>query len=104
MQTRDAAGPAVCQGPTSIDYTKPPSLDDCNNQRFGDRPAGRRVTHPRCAPIAARDFAYEMLPTMAIPAAWLLTPVKTVMFYAENDALDKWLGEAAQALEKATAK
>jgi len=45
-----------------------------------------------------------MLPTMAIPAAWLLTPVKTVMFYAENDALDKWLGEAAQALEKATAK
>ena len=60
-----------------------------------------KVTVPS---IAARDFAYEMLPTMAIPAAWLLTPVKTVMFYAENDALDKWLGEAAQALEKATAK
>ena len=60
-----------------------------------------KVTVPS---IAARDFAYEMLPTMAIPAAWLLTPLKTVMFYAENVALDKWLGEAAQALEKATAK
>ena len=60
-----------------------------------------KVTVPS---IAARDFAYEMLPTMAIPAAWLLTPLKTVMFYAESDALDKWLGEAAQVLEKATAK
>ena len=53
--------------------------------------------------IAARDFAYKILPTMAIPAAWLMTPVKTVMFNASNDVLDKWLEQAAQAVEGATA-
>lgn len=51
--------------------------------------------------IAARDFAYEMLPTMAIPAAWLMTPVKTAMFTADNDVLDKWLERATQAIERA---
>jgi thiol-disulfide isomerase/thioredoxin len=57
-----------------------------------------KVTVPS---IAARDFAYEMLPTMAIPAAWLLTPSKTVMFSADNDNLDKWLEVAVEAVEKA---
>jgi hypothetical protein len=57
-----------------------------------------KVTVPS---IAARDFAYEMLPVMAIPAAWLLTPSKTVMFNADSDNLDKWLELAAGALEKA---
>jgi thiol-disulfide isomerase/thioredoxin len=51
--------------------------------------------------IAARDFAYEMLPSMAIPAAWLMTPLKTVMFDADNVALDKWLEQAIQTVEKA---
>jgi thiol-disulfide isomerase/thioredoxin len=51
--------------------------------------------------IAARDFAYEMLPTMAIPAAWLMTPLKTAMFTADNGVLDQWLERAAQAVEKA---
>ena len=60
-----------------------------------------KVTVPS---IAARDFAYEMLPTMAIPAAWLLTPSKTVMFSADNDNLDKWLEVAAGAVEKAAVK
>lgn len=53
--------------------------------------------------IEARDFAYEMLPTMAIPAAWLITPSKTVMFNSHGD-LTKWLEDAVRAIESASAK
>jgi len=50
--------------------------------------------------IAARDFAYEILPTMAIPAAWLMTPSKTEMFTADNHGLDEWLEQATRAIDK----
>ena len=60
-----------------------------------------KVTAP-C--IAARDFAYEMLPTMAIPAVWLMTPSTTILFNSDGNSPDKWLEEAAQAVEKAAGK
>lgn len=51
--------------------------------------------------VAARDFAYSMLPTMAIPANWLITPSKTQMLSGDDDTLDHWLAATTEAIEKA---
>jgi thiol-disulfide isomerase/thioredoxin len=51
--------------------------------------------------VAARDFAYSMLPTMAIPANWLITPAKTQMLAGDNGTLDQWLSLTTDAIEKA---
>ncbi len=51
--------------------------------------------------VAARDFAYSMLPTMAIPANWLITPGKTQMLTGDDSALDQWLAATTDAIEKA---
>jgi thiol-disulfide isomerase/thioredoxin len=51
--------------------------------------------------VAARDFAYSMLPTMAIPANWLITPDKTQMLTGDNPTLDQWLAVTTDAIEKA---
>ncbi len=50
--------------------------------------------------VAARDFAYSMLPTMAIPANWLITPGKTQMLTGDP-TLDQWLAVTTDAIEKA---
>ena len=51
--------------------------------------------------VAARDFAYSMLPTMAIPANWLITPGKTQMLTGDDRTLDEWLAVTTDAIEKA---
>lgn len=51
--------------------------------------------------VAARDFAYSMLPTMAIPANWLITPGKTQMLTGDDRTLDQWLAVTTDAIEKA---
>jgi thiol-disulfide isomerase/thioredoxin len=53
--------------------------------------------------VAARDFAYNMLPTMAIPANWLITPGKTQMLTGDDGTLDQWLAVTTDVIEK-TAK
>jgi hypothetical protein len=50
--------------------------------------------------VAAGDFAYSMLPTMAIPANWLITPGETRMM-SDDETLDKWLAVTTDAIEKA---
>ena len=51
--------------------------------------------------VAARDFAYTMLPTMAIPANWLMTPATTQMLANDYPTLDDWLAGTAAAIERA---
>jgi thiol-disulfide isomerase/thioredoxin len=51
--------------------------------------------------IAARDFAYSIVPEMATPANWIITPGKTEMFLEDGNSLDDWLKNAAAAIEKA---
>jgi len=51
--------------------------------------------------VAARDFAYSMLPTMAIPANWLITPGKTQMLTGDYRTLDQWLAVTTDAIEEA---
>ena len=53
--------------------------------------------------VAARDFAYSIVPEMALPANWIITPEKTEMFHDDNNSHDAWLKEAAAAIEKAAA-
>jgi len=49
--------------------------------------------------VAARDFAYELVPTMALPANWIISPSKTEIF--EKDAsLEEWLEAAIKACEE----
>lgn len=54
--------------------------------------------------IAARDFAYSIVPQMAIPANWIITPDKTEMFLEDGNSLDDWMKNAAAAIEKAAKK
>lgn len=49
--------------------------------------------------VAANSFAYEVLPTMALPANWIITPSKTEMFDARSATLEGWLDEAIKACE-----
>ena len=54
--------------------------------------------------IAARDFAYSIVPEMALPANWIITPGKTEMFLDHGNSLEAWLESAAAAIEKAARK
>jgi thiol-disulfide isomerase/thioredoxin len=54
--------------------------------------------------IAARDFAYSIVPEMALPANWIITPGKTEMFGEDNSSHEAWLEGALTAIEKATGK
>jgi hypothetical protein len=48
--------------------------------------------------VAARDFANELVPTMALPANWIIAPAKTEMF-EKNATLEEWVEAAIKACE-----
>jgi thiol-disulfide isomerase/thioredoxin len=48
--------------------------------------------------VEARDFAYELVPRMALPANWIITPIKTEMF-EKGGTLEGWLEAAIKACE-----
>jgi thiol-disulfide isomerase/thioredoxin len=54
--------------------------------------------------IAALDFAYSIVPEMALPANWIITPGKTEMFGEDNSSHEAWLEGAVSAIEKAAGK
>jgi len=54
--------------------------------------------------VAARNFAYSLVPEMALPSNWILTPSKTEMLMQEASSLDVWLENTAKAIEKAATK
>jgi thiol-disulfide isomerase/thioredoxin len=53
--------------------------------------------------VAARSFANDLLPVMALPASWLITPSKTETFNTSSDTNEGWLRDAIEACEKAVA-
>ena len=54
--------------------------------------------------IAARNFAYSIVPEMALPANWIITPGKTEMFAGDDTSHEAWLKSAVSAIEKAAGK
>jgi len=54
--------------------------------------------------IAARDFAYSIVPAMALPANWIITSRKTEMFMGDGNSHEAWLESAAATIEKAAGK
>jgi hypothetical protein len=66
------------------------------------KPAARQVRLR--ASVAARNFAYSLVPEMALPSNWILTPSKTEMLMQEASSLDVWLENTAKAIEKAATK
>jgi thiol-disulfide isomerase/thioredoxin len=54
--------------------------------------------------VPARDFAYSVVPEMALPANWIISSKKTEMFHGNDNSHDAWLEEAAAAIEKAAGK
>lgn len=54
--------------------------------------------------IAARDFAYSIVPEMALPADWIITPGKTEMFAGDDSSHEAWLNGAQMAIEQAAGK
>jgi hypothetical protein len=50
------------------------------------------------------EWEREALREMALPAAWLITPSKTEMFTSGTGGLERWLGDAAKALERASVR
>lgn len=54
--------------------------------------------------IAAHDFAYSIVPEMALPANWLITSRKTEMFLEDGNSHEEWLNNATAAIEKAAAQ
>lgn len=54
--------------------------------------------------ITARDFAYSIVPAMALSANWIITPGKTEMFQGDGNSRDAWLESAAAAIKKAAGK
>jgi tetratricopeptide (TPR) repeat protein len=54
--------------------------------------------------IAARNFAYSIVPEMALPANWIITPGKTEMFGGDNSSHEAWVESAVTAIEKAAGK
>jgi tetratricopeptide (TPR) repeat protein len=54
--------------------------------------------------IAARDFAYSIVPEMALPANWIITPGKTEIFGEDNSSHEAWLKAAVSSIEKAASK
>jgi thiol-disulfide isomerase/thioredoxin len=60
--------------------------------------------HVSIPSIAAGEFAYSIVPAMAIPANWIITPGKTEIFQEDGNSLDDWRKNAAAAIEKAAKK
>ncbi|HEX8893713.1 MAG TPA: TlpA disulfide reductase family protein, partial [Terriglobales bacterium] len=54
--------------------------------------------------IAARNFAYSIVPEMALPANWIISPGKTEMFAGDDHSLEAWLKSAVTAIDKAAEK
>lgn len=54
--------------------------------------------------IVARDFAYSIVPEMALPANWIITPEKTEMFAGDDSSHEAWLKSVTAAIEKAARK
>ena len=54
--------------------------------------------------IAARNFAYSLVPEMALPANWIISPGKTEMFAGDDHSLEAWLKSAVTAIDKAAEK
>ena len=54
--------------------------------------------------ITARDFAYSIVPEMALPANWIITSGKTEMFLGNDNSHEAWLESAAIAIETAAGK
>ena len=54
--------------------------------------------------IAARDFAYSIVPEMALPANWIISPGKTEMFRGDDRSHQAWLESAVTAIDKAAGK
>jgi thiol-disulfide isomerase/thioredoxin len=54
--------------------------------------------------IAARDFAYSIVPEMALPANWIITPGKTEIFAGEDISHEAWFNCAVAAIEKTAGK
>ena len=42
-------------------------------------------------PLIARDVAHSIVPEMALPANWIITPAKTEMFGDDNSSHEAWL-------------
>ena len=53
--------------------------------------------------IAARDFAYSIVPAMALPANWITTFGKTEMLMGDGNSHEAWF-ESAATIEKAAGK
>ena len=54
--------------------------------------------------IAARNFAYSIVPEMALPANWIISPGKTEMFAGDESSHEAWLESAVTAIDKAAEK
>lgn len=54
--------------------------------------------------IPARDFAYSIVPELALPANWIISRGKTEMFAEDNSSHEAWLEKAATAIENAAGK
>lgn len=57
----------------------------------------------RLPSIAARDFAYSLVPAMALPSNWILTPSTTEMFNTEFTQ-DAWVESVIKAITQAAGK
>mgnify|MGYP001081659670 CR=1 FL=1 len=57
----------------------------------------------RLPSIAARDFAYSLVPVMALPSNWILTPSTTEMFNTDYTQ-DAWVESVIRAITKAAGK
>ncbi len=51
--------------------------------------------------VAARNFAYDLVPAMALPANWIIARAQTTIFNVIGSGLDGWLEDATKACEKA---
>jgi len=58
----------------------------------------------RVPSVAAKNFAYSLVPEMALPSNWILTPSKTEMLTQDAPTLEAWLEKTAKAIENAATK
>jgi thiol-disulfide isomerase/thioredoxin len=54
--------------------------------------------------VAARDFAYSVVPEMGLPANWVISPKKTEWLENSANSQDAWLENVAKAIDKSSAK
>jgi len=54
--------------------------------------------------VAARRFAYSLVPEMALPSNWILTPSKTEILTDSAPTLEEWMEKVVKAIERASAK